>query len=118
MKKILVADDDQQVLLSIKKMLSAYYEVDTASTALETLETLKKKTYDGLIIDVEFRSGMSGLETVAMLRENKYMNLKIIIFSATDYSNAIVQRAVELGAVFCEKPLKEHSIRSVMDEEQ
>lgn len=95
MKKILVADDDKQILSSIKKMLSAYYEVDTAITAMETLEMLEKKTYDGLIIDVEFRSGMSGLETVALLREEKYMDLKILIFSATDYSNSIVQRACQ-----------------------
>jgi CheY-like chemotaxis protein len=117
MKRILIADDDQQILLSIKKMLAAYYEVDTAITAMETLEMLEKNRYDGLIIDVEFRSGMSGLETVALLREENYMDLKIIIFSATDYSNAVRQKAVELGAVFYEKPLRIEMIRSVIEGE-
>lgn len=115
MKKILVADDDQQILISIKRMLSPYYEVDTAMTATETLDMLEKKQYDGLIIDVEFKSGMSGLETVSILREQDYTDLKIIIFSATDYSNSVRQRAIQLGAVFCEKPIKEHLIKSVMD---
>ncbi len=67
---------------------------------------LDKKKYDGLIIDVEFKSGMSGLETVAILREQDFAYLKIIIFSATDYSNSVRQRAIQLGAVFCEKPIK------------
>jgi CheY-like chemotaxis protein len=115
MKRILVADDDQQILLSIQRMLSPYYEVNTAMTATETLEKLDEGKYDGLIIDVEFKSGMNGLETVALLREEGHTQLKIIIFSATDYSNTVRQRAVELGAVFCEKPIEEHQIRAEFD---
>ncbi len=117
-KRILVADDDQQILLSIKHMLSPYYEIDVAMTAMEILDKLDKGRYDGLIIDVEFKSGMNGLETVAILREENYTDLKIIIFSATDYTNTVRQRAVELGAVFCEKPIKEELIKNVIDGEK
>lgn len=118
MKKILVADDDQQILISIKRMLSPYYEVDIAMSASETLDLLDKVKYDGLIIDVEFRSGVNGLDTVAQLREEGYTDLKIIVFSATDYSNSIRQRTIELGAVFCEKPIKEQLIKMIMDGER
>lgn len=118
MKKILVADDDQQILISIQHMLSPYYDVDTAMTATETLNKIDNNKYDGLIIDVEFKSGMSGLETVAILREENYSDLKIIIFSATDYTNSVRQKAIQFGAVFCEKPIKEQLIRSIMDGEK
>ena len=118
MKRILVSDDDQQILISIKRMLSPYYDVDTATTATETLDKLDQGKYDALIIDVEFKSGLNGLETVAILREENYTDLKIIIFSATDYTNTVRQRAVELGAIFCEKPIKEYQIRAVIDGER
>ncbi len=117
MKKILVADDDQQILISIRRMLSPFYVVDIAMTATETPDMLDKNAYDGLIIDVEFKSGMSGLETVAILREQNFSGLKIIIFSATDYSNSVRQRAVQLGATFLEKPIKDYQIKAVMDGE-
>lgn len=115
-KRILVADDDQQIVESIRKMLSVYYQVDIATTGIEALKMCKNSFYDGLIIDVEFDAGISGLETSELIRANN-KEIKIIIFSATDYSNSIRQKAVDLGAVFYEKPLRENLIRKVLEEQ-
>ena len=114
MKRILVADDHSDTVQSMKEMLTPYCEVDTATTGLETLMLFKRREYDGLVIDVAFEGGMSGLETAARLR-SKYKDLKILVFSATNYSDADRQQAVDIGAVFREKPLSLDDVRKIME---
>ena len=114
MKKILIADDDSEVVESIRVMLSPYYSVETATTGLEVLELFDDNNYHGLIIDVDFSYGISGLQTAAKLRL-KDKTLRILVFSATDYSDAVRQYAVDMGATFCEKPLKLSQVQRIMD---
>lgn len=114
MKRILVSDDRIDVVQSIQSMLSPYCAVDTATTGLDTLIMFKKNEYDGLIIDVAFENGMNGLEIATKLR-SKHKNLIIIIFSATNYSDSDRQQAVDIGAVFREKPLLREDVRKIMD---
>lgn len=104
MKRILVADDEINIVESIKEMLSPHFVVDIATTGIEVLRMCDKGSYGGLIIDIDFGPGISGLEIASIVRE-KNKKIKILIFSAVDYSDAIRQQAVDLGAVFCEKPL-------------
>lgn len=113
-KKIVIADDHLDTVQSMKEMLFPYCEVDTATTGLETLILFKAREYDGLIIDVAFEGGMSGLETASRLR-SKHKGLKILIFSATNYSDADRQQAVDIGATFREKPLSLDDVRKIME---
>ena len=115
MKHILVADDEIDIVESMRGMLSPYFVVDIATTGIEILRLCDKESYDGLIIDVDFGPGISGLEIVSIIRE-KNKNIKIVIFSAVDYSDAIRQQAVDLGAVFCEKPLDLGMVLRIMGE--
>jgi DNA-binding response OmpR family regulator len=104
MKRILVADDEIDIVTSIKEMLDPYYFVETATTAVDVLRKVANEGFDGLIIDVDFGPGMSGLEVASVLRNQKN-SIPILIFSAIDYSSAVRQQVVDLGATFCEKPL-------------
>ncbi len=95
-------------------MLAPFYSVDVANTGVEVLRMCNEKGYDGLIIDVEFGPGMSGLEVASVLRgQNK--TLRILVFSATDYSSAVRQQVVDLGGIFCEKPLSLEFVRSALE---
>ncbi len=113
MIRILVADDETDIVESLKEMLAPYYEVDTATSGLEVLRMVKQKSYTGLILDVQFKPGMNGLEIAARL-QSKNADIKIIIFSAF-YSKEIQQQAIGLGAVLYEKPLSLEKIRKVME---
>jgi len=85
-------------------MLTPYYDVDVASSGIEVLQLCEGFPYYGLLIDVDFGPGISGLEIAAALRSlNK--EIRIIVFSAIDYSDAVRQQVVDLGAQFIEKPL-------------
>lgn len=115
MKNVLVADDQPDVVRSIQDMLGPFYCVDVATSGSEVLQMCSCKTYDGLIIDVEFGPGVSGLEVSSIVRARD-KEIRILIFSATDYSDAVRQQAVDIGAAFCEKPLSLQSVRKALDE--
>jgi len=97
-------DDVPDILESLQRMLSSRYRVDTACTGSEVLHKCATEAYDALIIDVDLGPGISGLEVAALLRvHNK--SIPILVFSAIEYSDAVRQQVVDLGAVFGEKPL-------------
>ena len=114
MKRILIADDDREIVESIREMLSPYYTTDIATTGLEILQLCERETYDGLIIDVDFGPGISGLEIASIVRAQS-KDIRILIFSAVDYSDAIRQQAVDLGAIFCEKPLDLDFVHEILE---
>ncbi len=109
MKRILVADDEIDIAKSIQEMLRPYYKVAVATTGFEILQLCENETFDALIIDVDFGPGISGIEVVSIIRQNDKV-IKILIFSAVDYSDTVRQQAIDLGATFCEKPLGMKSI--------
>ncbi|MBK7994126.1 MAG: response regulator [Blastocatellia bacterium] len=104
MKKILIADDTEEVVDSLQEMLSPYYEVDVARSGFEVLELCEQVDYECVILDINFEYGVSGLEVASTLRSNNNQ-VSILIFSATGYTQAIRQYVVDIGATFCEKPL-------------
>ena len=104
LRRILVADDEKDILWGIQVMLSPYFRVDVATSGIEVLQMWDSTPYYALIIDATFEQGMSGLEIASTIRaEDK--ELRIIVFSAVSYSAAFRQSVVNLGAQFIAKPL-------------
>jgi CheY-like chemotaxis protein len=114
LKRILIADDQEDIVRSIGEMLAPFYSVDTATAGSEVLLMCSRQTFDGLIIDVDFGPGMSGLEIASIVR-SRDKNIKILIFSALDYSDPVRQQVVDIGAAFCEKPLGLEFVRKKLD---
>jgi DNA-binding response OmpR family regulator len=108
-RRVLIADDSEDVLHSLRALLESQYEVVTATSGFDALMLLHRGKFDGLIVDVTFPGGMSGLEIASAVRSLDPV-LKIIVMSAVDYSDETRQRAVELGASFFEKPLDKGNI--------
>ena len=115
MKKILIADNSRDVLDSMEKMLAPFFCIQTATTGYGVLKLLAKENYGGVILDVDFGSGINGLEIASIIRERN-REIKIIIFSAVNYSSDILQRTRDMGATFCEKPVKLNFILKIMEE--
>lgn len=93
--KILVVDDDKEIVGAIKKRLEMEgYEVFTAYDGLEAMDLLMEKDIQLLIIDVMMPK-MDGLSATMKIRENK--NIPIIILSAkTEESDKIL--GLSMGA--------------------
>lgn len=93
--KILVVDDDKEIVGAIKKRLEMEgYEVFTAYDGLEAMDLLMEKDIQLLIIDVMMPK-MDGLSATMKIRESK--NIPIIILSAkTEESDKIL--GLSMGA--------------------
>ena len=88
--RILVADDDQAILRTCRKILEhAGYDVTTAADGDSALNLLKFRQYDLFLVDM-LMPGLSGLETVSLARQAD-PTLMILMFTAY----ATIQTAVE-----------------------
>lgn len=104
MKKILIIDDENAILESLKLILDYEgYEVETTNSAINGLKLLDAETFDLLIVDIQMPE-MSGFEVIAAVKE-KYQSMNMIVITAHgSIDNAV--KATRLGAFdFLEKPI-------------
>jgi DNA-binding NtrC family response regulator len=103
-EKILVVDDDQNLLKSIKKILRLEnYEVDALINGQQVDHYLQKESYHCLLLDVKMPviSGMDILKDVL----KKYPVLPVIMISGQSDIDTAVE-AIKKGAYdFIEKPI-------------
>jgi DNA-binding response OmpR family regulator len=114
MKYVLIADDEDELAQSIRNALGSQFKVDIVNSGLEVIKLYKEKKkanepYDALILDVNFAAGINGLEVADLIRKGD-PEIRILIFSAYDYSDVVRQRALDIGAEFRPKPLDPEEI--------
>jgi CheY-like chemotaxis protein len=82
-KKILVVDDEKDMVSVLLGRLKAYgYDVASAGGGEEALRMSKKEKFDLIIIDI-LMPGMDGTELARILRDDpKTMNIHVIFISA------------------------------------
>jgi CheY-like chemotaxis protein len=81
MKKIVVADDEEEIRELLKNLLKDKYRVILAKDGLELIEKVKKEKPDLIICDV-IMPGQSGYKSIKRLREKpEFLNLPVIFNS-------------------------------------
>ena len=116
MAKILVIDDDDQVVSIIARWLSkAGYEVECACDGERGLRFLESETADLIVTDIVM-PGKEGLETIPMIRKmNK--NVPIIAMSGGGSCGPelYLKTALALGANFAlQKPFEKEQLLSTV----
>ena len=83
MAKILVIDDDQDLLDAVRLMLEkAHFEVEVALTPEQGIEKVKSSAPDLVVLDVMMPSGYEGFAVARAIREDlKMQHLPIVILS-------------------------------------
>lgn len=72
-RRILLADDDVAVLLTLKTVLEMDgFEVETASSAAEAIQKLDSGVYQMVITDVRMESEDAGFQVIRAAREQEY----------------------------------------------
>ena len=80
MAKILICDDDADIVAALKIYLSnADYELFTASTGKEALDCIRENGIDLVLMDIMMPE-MDGLAATARLRED--FNIPVILLTA------------------------------------
>ena len=105
--RILVADDEEGVLLALKEYLGCCgWEVDAARTATEAERFLETKGYAAVITDLRF-SGPSGKEGLAIVRAARTHNPGAPVVVMTGYGSPDAEaEARRLGVdAFVPKPV-------------
>ncbi len=92
--KILIIDDDRDILLIISDMLSGYgYEVTTAESADEAFDLLSKNSYHLLLLDINLPDA-DGFEICKQLRE---VSTVPVIFASARTSESDRISGYEIG---------------------
>ncbi len=106
-KNILVVDDSallRRVICDIINSNDNLQAVETCKDGLEAYETLKKKRYDAVVLDVNMPR-MSGLELLEQLQKDKIKATVIMVSTLTVKDAEVTVMALERGAVdFVAKP--------------
>ena len=102
-KKVLVIDDEQIILDSVKKILSAEdFQVDPAISSRDGLERAMSQDYDLVLTDIRMPE-IGGMRILRDIKRSKPA-LPVVIFTGYATVQSAVQ-AMKLGAAdFVEKP--------------
>lgn len=98
-KKILIVDDEINILRSIKRQLHDLYDIDTANSGNEALNLIHQedKKYSVVISDMSM-PGMNGLELLEKLKTQSPDTIRIMFTGNADQDTTI--NAVNEGEVF------------------
>lgn len=98
MAKVMVVDDDEDVIWVLKRILEkSGYEVTTCLSGEEALQVLEEDRPDVVLLDI-MMPGIDGFETLDRIRDNvKTASIPVVIVSAKVSEESIV-RGLEMGA--------------------
>jgi CheY-like chemotaxis protein len=112
---ILIVDDEPPIRALLKEVLSLDgHEVDTASTAVEALDNLARRSYDAVISDVRM-PGMDGREFYQATLERDAALARRVIFISGDTVSRETRAFIEAADVpFLAKPFTVRDVREVV----
>lgn len=117
--RILVVDDEPDIVFLIESFLSHRYEIVTATHSLEALERIVEVEPDLLLLDIEMPS-LSGYQLSQLLKLNRNLaQIKIMFVSSRDQPDEI-EYGYRLGAVgYLTKPFTpdalENRVREIVE---
>ena len=115
MKRVLVVDDDEAILWSLKSILeSEGYSVETVSTGLGALEKTETESYDLALLDIKLPD-IEGTELLSEMHEGVPRMIKIMVTGHASLQNAV--EALNLGAdAFVMKPVRPEEFLRVIED--
>lgn len=118
MSKILIADDETDVVEMLGMILGNYgHEVFTALTGQAAIDTAKKERPEIIFLDLCFpKPGPDGVEILEAIRAFD-KDVKVVITSGLDANDERYKKAQVLGVnKFLSKPLNVSNIKSIIAE--
>jgi two-component system response regulator HydG len=116
--KILIIDDNQELLAAFRLFLSPHFKVlKTESNPARIAEHLKKDDYDVILLDMNFAAGVNtGNEGIFWLREIlKYDPLAIVVLLTAYGDVPLAVKSIKEGATdFIQKSWEEDKILSTI----
>jgi CheY-like chemotaxis protein len=115
MKKVLIVDDEEDMIWSLQKNLpnnKLQVETLTASSGEEALETLTHTPVDLIVTDIKM-PGMSGLDLLSEVN-SRYPDLGVIVMTAYSSHECQTEAIRRGGLSYIEKPFDINEMRKVI----
>jgi len=114
MKKILIADDEHKILMSLEYSFRKIgYEVFIARDGTEVLELLKTITPDVILLDI-MMPNLDGYSTLEQIKKMEELANTKVIFLSTKANPKDVEKGLSLGAdAYVTKP---YSIKKLIQQ--
>jgi putative two-component system response regulator len=117
MKKILIVDDEEDFLFSVKnglEYITDEYKIQTANNGEKCLNILNKETPDLILLDL-MMPNMNGWQVLDTIRGNlKWRDIPIFLITATE-NPEFKKTAEELGITYIEKPFTNYWLKEKID---
>lgn len=98
MKKILIVDDEPNIVMSLEYTFRKKgYEVYIARDGSEALEILETKIPDVIVLDVMMPK-VDGYQTIKSIKENNHLKETKVIFLSAKNKASDVEKGLQLGA--------------------
>lgn len=114
--KLLIVDDEADLCQLMAQHFEEHFDADvfTADTPKEALQMLKDLQPEGVLLDVNLKSRMTGFDILAKLKEISPETKAIMVTSVNDFES--VEKAMELGAVdYITKPFTVGYLEETVD---
>jgi PleD family two-component response regulator len=122
---ILIIDDDESVVRSIKRILQASnpkYYIESVSTVSRAIEMAKKTYWDTILIDLSLPwdegggcDPANGMRAIEMLRGEMKITAPVIAITGHDDREDLSDTVLDLGAYyFLTKPLRPKSLTAIV----
>jgi len=114
MKKIIVADDEHKILMSLEySFKKTGYDVYIARDGTEVLEFLKDMVPDVILLDI-MMPNLDGFSTLQIIRQDEKLKDTKVIFLSAKNNPKDIEKGLEMGAnAYVTKP---YSIKKLMQQ--
>jgi len=114
MKKVMIVDDDPDIIYSIKEGLYTEFEIISAESGMQCLQMLETEIPDIILLDI-MMPYMSGWETLDRIRKNKSLRTVPIVFITARTDKNAKNAGCFLGDDYIEKPFKISDLKVRID---
>lgn len=112
--RLLMVDDDKDLLRLHKFALKPYYEIETAENGLDALDSIDRFRPDFLLVDYNMPV-MDGLEMVETIRRHPVFHTVPALFLTGNRDEDLPKRTFKSGAnLFIRKPISPERLKSVL----
>jgi len=114
MKKIIIADDEHKILMSLEYSFKKNgYDVYIARDGTEVLEFLKTMTPDVILLDI-MMPNLDGYSTLEIIKQDERLKDTKVIFLSAKNNPRDIEKGMEMGAdAYVIKP---YSIKKLMQQ--
>lgn len=114
MKKIIIADDEHKILMSLEYSFKKNgYDVFIARDGAEVLEFLKTMVPDVILLDI-MMPNLDGYSTLELIKQDKKLKDTKVIFLSAKNNPKDIERGLEMGAdAYVTKP---YSIKKLIQQ--